>query len=181
MRVPFQVFAGLLAIASVILANCSGPGGTANVAVPPPASPTATPASTPTPTATPTATATPAPTPSPTPVPTSTPKSAALTTNPSALTFNNVGNNCGPNGTASCSQTFTASETSYSGALNASSNNAGVATVTPQGNGPNATFTVNPIGPGTATITVTDANSQSVTVSVTVSTSTIQIHGGRRN
>jgi hypothetical protein len=86
-----------------------------------------------------------------------------LSVNPSNLSFSNTG--------AGNNQTFTASESNYTGPLNASSANTSVATVTPaSGAGPNQTFIVTPVAPGNTTITVTDnhGGSASVTVTVTV-------------
>ncbi len=122
------------------------------------------------PSATPVATAT--------PVPTATPASSppgTLAANPSSLAFTNVGNNCGPAGTASCAQSFTVSETNYTGVLNATSSNTAVAMVTAQGAGPSASFTVTPVAAGTATITLADSNAQKTTVSVAVSTTPLTI------
>ncbi len=67
-------------------------------------------------------------------------------------------------------QTFTASESSYAGAINASSGNASVATVTPaSGAGPGPiTFTVTPTGAGSTSITITDDHGGKKTVSITV-------------
>ena len=67
-------------------------------------------------------------------------------------------------------QTFTASESSYSGPINAASNDTSVATVSPAsspGQGP-VTFTVTPVGQGSTTIAVTDNHGGSQSVSITV-------------
>ncbi len=67
-------------------------------------------------------------------------------------------------------QTFTASESGYGGAINASSDKNSVATVTPaSGSGPGpVTFTVTPGASGSANITVTDDHGGSKIVSITV-------------
>jgi len=65
-------------------------------------------------------------------------------------------------------QTFKASEASYTGAITAVSNNTAVATVSGSGTGPGpVTFTVNPVGAGTTTITVSGGDGPA-TVNVTV-------------
>jgi hypothetical protein len=83
-----------------------------------------------------------------------------LTTNPTSLSFN---------GTTQPQQ-FNASDPNYGGTLHASSDNQNVATVNPNGTGPNATFTVTPVAQGNANITVTDDNGGSAVVTVSVST-----------
>lgn len=83
-----------------------------------------------------------------------------LSVNPGSLSFL-------VNGAA---QTFTASESSYSGPINAASNDTSVATVSPAsspGPGP-VTFTVTPVGRGSTTIAVTDNHGGSQSVSITV-------------
>ncbi len=85
----------------------------------------------------------------------------ALTVNPTSLSFNGTG--------SSKNQTFTASESNYSGPLSALSSNPVVATVSPStGNGPNQTFTVTPLAAGSATIIVTDNHGGSASVNVSV-------------
>lgn len=66
-------------------------------------------------------------------------------------------------------QTFTVQESGYTGTLSASTSNAGVSTVGPSSaSGPNATFTVTPVGGGNCTITVEDASEHKATIAVTV-------------
>ncbi|MBV9409678.1 MAG: hypothetical protein JO164_12695, partial [Candidatus Eremiobacteraeota bacterium] len=79
----------------------------------------------------------------------------------SSLTFNNVG--------ATYAQTFTVSQSGYTGAFVPMSSNTGVATVSVSATSNNsATITVTPVGPGSATITVTGGASQSAQVQVGV-------------
>ena len=93
----------------------------------------------------------------PTPPP---PTPGPIQLNPSSLTFSSA---------AAPAQTFSASESNYTGPLNASSDNTGVATVSPaSGTGPNVTFTVTPRGIGQAHISVTDNHSQSKSITATV-------------
>jgi hypothetical protein len=66
-------------------------------------------------------------------------------------------------------QTFTVSESGYSGSFTATSSNTAVVTVAQTSP---STFTVTSIGGGTATITVTDQQGNSATLSVTVATVT---------
>lgn len=85
-----------------------------------------------------------------------------LTTNPGSLSFLVAGP----------AQTFTASESTYSGPINATSNDTSVVTVSPAsspGPGP-VTFTVTPVGhaSGSTTISVTDNHGGSQSVSITV-------------
>lgn len=83
----------------------------------------------------------------------------SLSATPGSLTF-------GTNGTP---QTFTASQSSYTGPITAASNDISVATVSGSGNGPGpVTFTVSPVGPGNTTITVSGGGGQTTTVNVTV-------------
>ena len=90
--------------------------------------------------------------------PTPPPGPGQLSVNPTSLSFLVGG----------ASQQFTASETNYSGVINASSGNAAVATVAPASGSNPATFTVTPTGAGSTSITVTDNHGGSQVVSVTV-------------
>ena len=94
-----------------------------------------------------------------------------LTTNVNSLTF---GGTLAP-------QTFTASETDYTGLLSAASGNTALATVAPaNGNGPGpVTFTVTPTGTtfGSTSVTVTDDHIGSKAVTVLVTGGTIGISG----
>jgi len=81
-----------------------------------------------------------------------------LSVNPTSLSFLVGG----------ASQSFTASESNYSGPINASSGNVAIATVTPASGGNPTTFTVTPTGAGSTNITVTDNHGGSQIVSVTV-------------
>lgn len=91
----------------------------------------------------------------------------ALTLNPTSLTLAGGGS----------SKSFTASETNYTGALNALSNNTQIATVSPAGgNGPGpTTFNVSPVGAafGPTTVTITDDHGGSQNVNVVVTGGTI--------
>ena len=92
------------------------------------------------------------------------------TTNPIVLSTSSIAFNS----SNTSANTFTASETSYSGPFTATSSATGVATVSGSGNGPGPiTFTVTPVGSGSATITVTDNQGGSQTVAVTVDTSLV--------
>jgi hypothetical protein len=72
---------------------------------------------------------------------------------------------------SSTAQTFTVSESGYTGAFTAASSNATVATVSgPTGTTP--TFTVSPLAGGTATITISDASGQKTTVAVSITSAT---------
>jgi hypothetical protein len=77
---------------------------------------------------------------------------------PSSLTFNGT----------TTPQTLSVSDANYFGSIGASSSNVTVATVNSPLTGPNASFTVTPVGSGTATITFSDANGGSATANVTV-------------
>ena len=160
---PSRASAVVLAVFILATSGCSASGGTAGVSLP--VAPVSAPAATPTPTAT--ATPTPVPAPSPTPAP------AAVTATPGSLTFNNTGNNCGPTGTTSCAQKFTASEARYAGAFTATSGNTSVATVA-AGPGTNV-FTVTPVAAGSTTITVKDAALQQTTVNITVTSTPVTV------
>jgi hypothetical protein len=96
----------------------------------------------------------------------SAPPTTAPTSPPGTLGVNNSNLNFLVGGN---SQTFTASETNYTGMINAVSNNTAIATVSPaSGKGPSVQFTVTPVGAGSTTITVTDDHSGQQTVNVTV-------------
>ena len=153
----------IIVTAAAFVAGCGG-GGSTSSSTPPTAPPTSTPTGTPS-QAPPTGTPSPAP---PTSTPTGTPSQApptatptpspgALTTSSSALSFTTLG----------ASQTFTASESFYTGTFSATIDNPTIATFTQSGN----TFTVTSKAVGTATITVRDAAGQTHAVSVTVTTS----------
>gem|GEM_PF-5219636 len=90
-----------------------------------------------------------------------------LTLSPTSLTLAGGG----------ASKSFTASETNYTGAFNAVSNNTQIATVSPStGNGPGpATFNVSPVGTafGPTTVTVSDDHNSSQDVSIVVTGGTI--------
>jgi hypothetical protein len=96
-------------------------------------------------------------------------KPLALIANPSNLTFTSL--------QSSASQSFTVTAQNP-GTLTASSSDESVATVNPpsatttNGQQKMATFTVTPVGNGTAKITVTDKKNATVTVSVTVAAPT---------
>lgn len=106
----------------------------------------------------------PQPSPSIAPSPSPSPSPGALTLDKNSLSFSALG---GLN-----NQTFRADEANYSGPINAVSDNPAVATVSPaSGFGPSQTFTVTPVGAGSAHITVTDNHSGSQVVNVTVSLS----------
>jgi hypothetical protein len=97
------------------------------------------------------------------PPPTPPPGPGLLTVNPASLSF------LVPSA-GGTSQPFTASESNYTGAINASSGDATIATVSPaSGTGPGpVTFTVTPVGAGSTSITVTDNHGGTQVVSVTV-------------
>jgi hypothetical protein len=123
-----------------------------------------------TPTATPTAPATA--TPTPTPTPTATPTTAAgIVLNPTSLSFiYNPQENTGCS-SANAAQTFTASETGFSGSFAAVSSNTTLATVTASSTGQ---FTVTPSAndktQGTSvTITVSDGGGRTANETVTFS------------
>jgi hypothetical protein len=105
-------------------------------------------------------------TPLPTAAPTAVPP-AAINQSTSALSFT----------TAGSIQSFTVSESGYSGTLTAANGSpscAGIATFSPaSGTGPSAAFMVTAVAAGTCTIKVSDANGQSVGVSVTVTTTAV--------
>jgi len=89
------------------------------------------------------------------------PPPGTLSANPTNLNFASQ---------SAAPQTFTASESNYTGAITAASNGTAIATVSGSGNGPGpVTFTVTPVGPGSTTITVSDAHGGSVNVTVNVS------------
>lgn len=67
-------------------------------------------------------------------------------------------------------QQFHALDPNFTGTIRAMIDNSGVATVTPSGSGPNATFTVTPVAEGNATISLTDPNGGAASVSVAVTT-----------
>jgi hypothetical protein len=72
---------------------------------------------------------------------------------------------------AVAAQTFTVSETGFTGSFTATSSNTSVATVSgPTGTTP--TFTVTPVSGGSATITVADTQGQKASVTVTVTSAT---------
>jgi hypothetical protein len=92
----------------------------------------------------------------------------ALTTSPTSLTFSG----------STTAQTFTASESDYTGPLSALSNNANIATVSGSGSGPGpVSFSVTPTGTafGSTAITVSDNHSGTSTVGVLVTGGTIVI------
>ena len=93
-----------------------------------------------------------------------------VTTGPLTLSTSSIAfNSSNPS-----ANTFTASETSYTGPFTATSSATTVATVSGSGNGPGPiTFTVTPVAAGSATITVTDNQGGSQTVAVTVDTSLV--------
>jgi hypothetical protein len=103
------------------------------------------------------------------PIPTSSPSSApsgTVTASVPSVSFS---------GTAA--QSFTVSETGYSGSFTATSSNTAVATVAETSSTTSArrrdtttttTFTVTPVGGGTATITVSDQNGNSISIPVSV-------------
>lgn len=104
-------------------------------------------------------------TPSPSP-----PPPAPLTVSKAAVSFGS---------TSDPAQSFTASETGFSGALTESDTCAAgsVATTTPNaGTGPSASFTVTPKSVGSCTITLTDTLGQRATVSVSVTATVIPVH-----
>jgi len=148
----------------------SSPSGT------PTSSPSGTPTSSPsgTPTSSPSGTPSNSPTPfqSPTPIP-ATPTPGPLAVNPTHLSF--------VIGQPPSSAPFTASETGYSGAINAVTANVGDATVSPSsGTGPSATFTVTAKGPGTTTINVNDTAGNQAAVTVTVTQTNVVVNGRTR-
>lgn len=104
-------------------------------------------------------------------------KTVSVTVTPGALTLDKTSLSFA--GTGATAQSFTASETDYTGLLNAVSANASVASVTPpSGSGPGpVSFNVSPTGFGTTSITVTDNHSGSKAVSVLVSGGSIAIPG----
>jgi hypothetical protein len=71
-----------------------------------------------------------------------------MTVTPGSLTFNGT----------TAPQTLSVNDPNYFGSITASSSNISVATVNSPQTGPTATFTVTPVGAGTATITFQDAN-----------------------
>ena len=125
--------------------------------------PTATPTATPTPTPVPTATPTPTPVPTATPTPTPVPASIVLT--PSSLSFTATG--------SAANQTFTASETGFTGAFTTGACVSGSTTVATAAPGPNANqFTVTPVAAGTCNLPVSDGT-KTANVSITVTTTTV--------
>ena len=94
-------------------------------------------------------------------LPSPSPSPGALMVSTNSLSFSATG--------GTHNQTFMATESNYTAAINAVSDNPDVATVSPAtGNGPSVTFTVTPIAQGTAHITITDSHSGSQTVTATV-------------
>lgn len=131
----------------------------------PTATPTIAPTATPTiaPTATPTVAPTATPTVAPTATPTVAPASIALT--PSSLSFTSIG--------STANQTFTASETGFTGTFTPGTCTSGTTTVATVTAGPNANqFTVTPQAAGTCNISVSDGR-QTANVAVTVTTTTV--------
>jgi hypothetical protein len=97
---------------------------------------------------------------------TPTPPPPGPSLNPTSLTF-----------TSASGQPLSVHEAGYTGALDAASSNAAVATVSPSSaTGPHATFTVTPIGSGTCTIAVKDASGNSAAATVTVDNGVIIIN-----
>jgi hypothetical protein len=97
---------------------------------------------------------------------TPTPPPPGPSLNPTSLTF-----------TSASGQPLSVHETGYTGALDATSSNAAVATVSPSSaTGPHATFTVTPVGSGTCTIAVKDASGNSAAATVTVDNGVIIIN-----
>jgi len=85
-----------------------------------------------------------------------------------------------PNTGAAFAQTFTVTETSYSGAFietdTCAPMSGTIATVTPRAaNGPSVMFTVTPVAAGSCIIKVTDSMGQTATVNVTVTVSSVII------
>jgi hypothetical protein len=72
---------------------------------------------------------------------------------------------------SSAAQTFTVSESGYTGAFSAASSNTNIATVSGPAGSP-ATFTVTPLAGGTATITISDTSGQKTTVAVSITSAT---------
>jgi hypothetical protein len=85
-----------------------------------------------------------------------------IVASPNTLSFSALG--------ASAAQTFSASETGYTGTFSATSANPAVATVAPGSTA--GSFVVTPVGGGTTTVTLTDTNAQTATVNVSVTTGT---------
>ncbi len=81
-----------------------------------------------------------------------------LTVTPGSLSFNGT----------TAPQTLSVSDPNYIGDITASSSNISVATVTSPQTGPNATFTVTPVGVGTAIMTFQDANQGTTSAMVNV-------------
>jgi hypothetical protein len=75
------------------------------------------------------------------------------------------------NFSSSAAQTFTVSESGYTGAFSAASSNTNVATVSGPTGSP-STFTVTPLAGGTATIAIADTSGQKTTVAVSVTSAT---------
>ncbi len=165
-----RAFAAAAFVVATTAAGCGG-GGT-NVPVMPNGNGVAAPAATPTPAATATPTPAPTATPTPTPAPTATPAPSALIASTSALIFGSTG--------ASYAQTFTVSESGYSGPFTVQHTCNGVATVgSSSTQGPSTQITVTPSAVGSCAITVNDGNQQAVTVNVAISTTSLTVSGKR--
>lgn len=131
----------------------------------PTATPTPTPAPTATPTPTPVPTATPTPTPVPTATPTPTPVPASIVLTPSSLSFTATG--------SGANQTFTASETGFTGSFTTGACVSGSTTIATAVAGPNANqFTVTPVAAGSCSLPVSDGT-KTANVSITVTTTTV--------
>lgn len=96
---------------------------------------------------------------------TPTPPPGALSASPASLTFS-----------SSAMQSVTAKESNYTGAFSAKTDDDTVATVSPaSAKGPNATFSVTPVGGGTTSIVISDARGNMAPVSVTVDNGVITV------
>ena len=138
-------------LVAAVFTGCSGSGGTANTVAP---APTASP--------------TPVVTASPTPVVTASPGPGTISLAPNPLNFATTG--------AAAAQTFTASETGFSGTYSATTAAAGtagscsgIATISPtSGSG---TFTVTPVAAGGCVFTVSDGtHTAPETINITTTT-----------
>ena len=94
-----------------------------------------------------------------------------ITVTDSSISFTNVPQ----------TQTFTVSETHFTGSFYVTSSNGSVAMVSPASGTAATTFTVTANGPGTATITVSDSSAypksgNGTAISITVTTTTIGIN-----
>ena len=97
----------------------------------------------------------------------------ALTTSPTTTNVYGAG--------AANAQTFTVSETGYTGSFGEADTCSGIATVTTSNaHGPSATYTVTGILGGTCDATFSDTFSQTATEHIVVTTSPITISGKRR-